>query len=283
MPLQAISQMMLRGYPPKNSGKIYFKIQHKTLPRPNNVLAWYEENKAIGFGYDSLSNDYKVVFWYNNKDQNDDDEQQLAEVYTLGMNCWRQVERPDHDIRIPYGYHEPPAFLNGVIHWLGYKRRHTDPKLKLVISFNVSSEEFQWFPLPDYVVKDARTVEINVFKDMLCVVNSVMGTDKLNYDIWVMSEYGVQESWTKQLVLQQGQPLPDDFHVRDLRGIMIRDLRGIMMNGEFVWLSYIYNGEIYGAENLAVDDGKSNSKPIKFDDSSYLKFFTYTQSLVSLI
>ncbi|OMP00101.1 hypothetical protein COLO4_12909 [Corchorus olitorius] len=123
---------------------------------------------AIDFVYDDYLSE-------EDGDSEDDDEgyskEQLAQVYTLGMNCWRKVETvPDEDIFVDeYGYCKSPAFLNGVIHWLGYKRRtrRTDPKPKVVISFNVSSEEFQWFPLPDYVVKDARTVEINVYRDML--------------------------------------------------------------------------------------------------------------------
>ncbi|OMP00104.1 hypothetical protein COLO4_12912 [Corchorus olitorius] len=235
--------------------------QHKTLPRPNDVdSAWYRIHEMIGFGYDSVSNDYKVVFWCN--DEGPHGKKQLAEVYSLGMNCWRKVETPDEDIAVDeYGYHKSPAFLNGVIHWLG----HSGRSLK-VIRFNVNKEVFQLIPLPNYVVKDARTVEINVFRDMLCVVNSVTGTDNWNYDIWVMTS--VQESWTKQLVVEQELPLRGNYYVRDLRGIM--------MNGELFWESHIYNSEYRGG--LAVDNGKPNSNPILFDDSLYLKFSTYTES-----
>ncbi|OMP00102.1 f-box family protein [Corchorus olitorius] len=206
--------------------------KHKTLPLPNiNVSAWrnrWKREMAIGFGYDSLSNDYKIVFLYNEGDDVDEGySKQLAQVYTLGMN----LETPNHDLIIVDEYVDhSPAFLNGVIHWLG-------PKV------------------------------IDVYRDMLCVVHSVRMMDKWNHDIWVMSKYGVQESWTKLLVLVQ--PLPGNY-----------DLRGFMMNGELVLESCDHP---YTSTSVAVDNGKSKPIIFEFDDGFYLQFSTYTQSLVSLI
>ncbi|OMP01405.1 hypothetical protein COLO4_11917 [Corchorus olitorius] len=242
-----------------NTGQIFLYNpnlnQHKTLPQPYEVS--YRERVVIGFGYDSVINDYKVVLWYIKEDKG---QKLAAQVYTLGMNCWRKVETPYHYVTPFFGSDKKSTvFLNGGILWLGYNRRH------IIICFNVSSEEFQWFPLPDYV--RGFDMKISVYKDLVCVVNSVKRLDEFYYDIWVMSKYGVQESWTRLHTLKIACPDYDN-----------RFLRGILINGELLWENVIN----YNHRCLTVDypdDGKSRNidQPIGFN------FFVHKESLVSLM
>ncbi|OMP01366.1 hypothetical protein COLO4_11924 [Corchorus olitorius] len=221
-----------------------FLNQHKTLPQPYQVPY---EDRVIGFGYDSVNNDYKVVFWYKEYNGALGYSNQFAQVYSLGMNCWRKVETPYHYYITPsFGndsQRKAAVFLNGGIHWLGYSRRN--PDLKGVICFNVSSEEVQWFLLPDYV--KGLDMKISVYKDLLCLVNSRW--NGCYYDmIWVMSKYGVQESWTRLHTLQRAS---SDYDARFLRGIL--------MNGELLWENINYDG---GSDHSCLtvdypDDGNS--------------------------
>ncbi|OMO54304.1 hypothetical protein CCACVL1_27914 [Corchorus capsularis] len=249
-----------------------FLNQHQTLStKPYKVP--YQKDKVIGFGYDSVKNDYKVVFWYELEYNYARGYNQLAQVYSLGMNCWRNLEIPDDDITPIFGKDDNKyaVFLNGGIHWLGYRRRRRcrNPNLKGVISFNVNSEEFQWFPLPEYVDLHSVMKIYNVYKDLLCVVYYVARLDGYYYDIWVMSKYGVQESWTRLHTLKRACPDYDN-----------REFGGILMNGELLWENFKYGDDVHSCLTVEYpDDGKS----MNIDQRIGSRFFIHKVSLVSLI
>ncbi|OMP01368.1 hypothetical protein COLO4_11926 [Corchorus olitorius] len=190
--------------------------QHKIIQPPFTVSDF--RDKVLGFGYDSINNDYKVVYWQK---------QTQVQVYTLGTNSWREVDPPDNItfISVPVNFQ---AYLNGAIHWWGKDKKNG---CQVIVSFKVCSEEFQVFSLPDYV-PPAKTFGMNYYKgigiyvcrDMLCLSVATI-YDHLNqsYDIWVMEKYGVPESWTRLFVNNEHRPDPFSY------------FKGIGMNGELVW------------------------------------------------
>ncbi|KAK9285717.1 hypothetical protein L1049_024916 [Liquidambar formosana] len=119
----------------------------------------------------------------------------MAEVYTLGTASWRCIG---------YAPHSPngsvlPTFLNGAIHWSCDKSDSSD----FIIAFDFDNEEFYVVPPPiHFGKKQKREIyrrPIGVLLGCLCLTDAPSYGDHL--DIWVMKDYAVQESWTKEFVI----------------------------------------------------------------------------------
>ncbi|KAK9933588.1 hypothetical protein M0R45_020780 [Rubus argutus] len=83
-------------------------------------------------------------------------------------------------------------------------------KTVFIHSFNFETEKFHTLPPPGYF----RPIE-KQFKELLklgvvdgCLFSCVCGDDTSQFDMWVMKDYGVQESWMKTLVVE-GLYLPE--------------------------------------------------------------------------
>ncbi|GMN61578.1 hypothetical protein TIFTF001_030663 [Ficus carica] len=95
--------------------------EFKLLPKPSHVC----RSPGVGFGYDSGTNDYKVVvFGYDNL------KRFTAEVYSLNTHSWREIVfgldvdcMPDSPTTV---------YLKGVFYWLSWKR--------IILSFDMCSE-----------------------------------------------------------------------------------------------------------------------------------------------
>ncbi|XP_057438510.1 F-box/kelch-repeat protein At3g23880-like [Lotus japonicus] len=145
---------------------------------------------SYGFGYDHLSDSFKVIviFYYVC----------LAEthvmVHTLGSNSWRRIQDSPC---IPYwGCCHNGKFVSGAVNWLtgdgedGFNRGHG------IISLDLGKESYQEFLQPDYGI-EVDYLTMGVMRDCLCLL--------ANSDVWVMKEYGNNDSWTKLF------SLPSDF------------------------------------------------------------------------
>ena len=121
---------------------------------PDTCLSWLHHPK-LGFGYDSLNNDYKVVRISRSriKDMMPPLE---VEVYTLSLDSWKRI-----GFGIPWRPNVvfweikcflPSPFVSGHLHWMilyaedrgGRERRSTH----MILSFDVNSEKFKELPLP---------------------------------------------------------------------------------------------------------------------------------------
>ncbi|XP_075645631.1 F-box/kelch-repeat protein At3g06240-like [Castanea sativa] len=99
-------------------------------------------------------------------------------------------------------------YFNGVNHWLGFFDNGHINELgqncdcEIILSFDMSREVFRIMRLPDEVMQ--RNKLFSVFNDCLAFViykNYTMSMTEKYFDIWVMREYGVEDSWTKQFVV----------------------------------------------------------------------------------
>ncbi|XP_023888146.2 F-box/kelch-repeat protein At3g06240-like [Quercus suber] len=151
-----------------------------------------------GLGYQSKTNDYKVVKLWGTP--------VVAEVYTLSSDSWRKVEislRAKVVVtRIePYPF---PLFFSGALHWFAYhsegERKFLDPTM--ILLFDVNNEKFREMALPD---GDKLIVQyLSVFKGDLAFIScgypendDDLQSDSQQCFIWVMRDYGVDESWNK--------------------------------------------------------------------------------------
>ncbi|XP_071712362.1 F-box/kelch-repeat protein At3g06240-like [Rutidosis leptorrhynchoides] len=145
---------------------------------------------ACGFGYDSSTDDYKVIFFYRTSVH---PESHFVSAYSLRnkscsmlSNCFYK----DYDFD-----HEQGVLVNNILHWVVRNIRH----LKTTIfSFSLATEEFHEIELPDFYKCSHDYFKIfGVFALGEKLVIVFKDHYKYFYEMWVMEEYGVPKSWTK--------------------------------------------------------------------------------------
>ncbi|XP_062162393.1 F-box/kelch-repeat protein At3g23880-like [Alnus glutinosa] len=175
----------------------------KVVPKsnlPRIVPAGYLTRiDGMSFGFDVKTNDYKIISfvsiydpWCESYDPYNRGVIHQKEVYSLRADSWRKVDGPPcflSTCHIGSG-----TYINGMTSWLAYEN---DCKL-FVLSFDMSNEVFLKTPLPDTYREGGE--ELFVLNELI-VITIPMTIDEqyfeLIYDIWVLLEIGVKDSWTK--------------------------------------------------------------------------------------
>ncbi|CAK9171077.1 unnamed protein product [Ilex paraguariensis] len=172
--------------------------KYKSLPSPRVTKKTHGSYMfVLGFGFDSKSNDYKVVRVAYVKGRNGRDLiPPEVELYALSSGSWRgfNAGAPPYGI---YGCTWSQAFVNGAVHWIGYDPCVAKGDCALVVSFDMSDEIFRGMLLPDSLVQCGWDLTVSVFGEMLSVYHYEYGSRKQFCSVWVMKEYGVIEAWTK--------------------------------------------------------------------------------------
>ncbi|XP_042512967.1 F-box protein CPR1-like [Macadamia integrifolia] len=145
---------------------------------------------AYGFGYDPITDDYKVlrVVGFHS---NDHSWHSKVMVYSLRNNSWRRIE----DMQFPSISLEwmRGLLVNSALHWVTEDWTGHG----FLVSFDLTDEEYREMPLPDIVdydfVDDKFLMKVGVLGGQLCLVCSF----SFRVEIWVMKDYGVRESWVK--------------------------------------------------------------------------------------
>ncbi|KAK6785176.1 hypothetical protein RDI58_018631 [Solanum bulbocastanum] len=149
---------------------------------------------ALGFGFDHVTNDYKVVrvvdTWSHPLPPH-------VDLYKLSTGVWEYISH----VSLSYLFlaTTSQAYVNGASHWIASKWDVLS-FVNVIVLFNMHDETFSEMILP---------------KESLCLVDN--SYDKRDHiDIWMMKEYGAPDSWVKQFSIQNNQfaqhiPLRDDF------------------------------------------------------------------------
>nr|XP_023892793.1 F-box protein CPR1-like [Quercus suber] len=176
-----------------------------TLPKP--CITVKAHGSYIGccrqaFGFDPRTNDYKVVriAFPSRINKSEEAKPPLIEVYSLNEGCWRITSAsfpPDINLT---NWCSPAASLNGAVHFAAeYVYKPSGP---LVLSFDLHDEVFHVIPLPNVTFKWANNVHTSVIGGSLSLLfHYVRHADNKCCAIWVMKEYGVVDSWTKQFTV----------------------------------------------------------------------------------
>ncbi|KAE8709289.1 PTB domain-containing engulfment adapter protein 1 isoform 1 [Hibiscus syriacus] len=160
------------------------------LSRNNQEKDKYPDQEVVfGFGFHPKTKEYKVVkiVYYRNTSSSSSRRvvypHSDVQVFTLGSSAWRSLGK------IPYQLvrRSSEALVSGRLHWVSRPWRYHPARR--IMSFDIGTEEFKEVQKPD------RGGHVSVLRGRLAA--SVYG----NYgklEIWVMKDYNVKESWSKE-------------------------------------------------------------------------------------
>lgn len=168
-----------------------------SLPQYPLVEEEYSYQIRYGFGHDSEIGDYKVVRISGSENSPDCFS---MKVYTLGLDSWNCIDNPSSYSFLPFT-NTCGLLFHGALHWIG------KASSKVIVAFKISSERLLDVPLPEVIMVPPENgeeldIHVGVLGDCLCL--AVLVRD-IRSDVWVMQEYGVRESWTKQFTITQDQ------------------------------------------------------------------------------
>ncbi|KAL5555709.1 hypothetical protein UlMin_037945 [Ulmus minor] len=157
-------------------------------------------NREIGFGYDSISCDYKVVriFTLGGKWRN---EVSKAEVFTLGTDSWREIRT---DINFRCCLSSRGRYYKGVYYWWNILSPidYDD----MIVSFDMHEEKFKSIPLPDYDRKKmgfGGWKSLTIWNESLALfVSRKSPVMSLFLEMWVMVDNLNGSSWIKHLTIE---------------------------------------------------------------------------------
>ncbi|CAI8605982.1 unnamed protein product [Vicia faba] len=169
---------------------------HKQIPASpitihgSSMSMWDFSMFMYGFGYDSLRDDYLVVFgYYLHSDSSSID----FEIFSLRDNKWKLIPG---DSLLPYASSglcfEVGLFLNGALYW------H-------VVNHEISKDVIIAFDLEEMVITEIRLPDefCHPIDHNLMVFGGLIGVwfrEMDTFSLWVMQDNEGHSSWTKTLV-----------------------------------------------------------------------------------
>ncbi|GKE21457.1 F-box/kelch-repeat protein-like protein [Tanacetum coccineum] len=142
---------------------------------------------CLSFGYDSSTDDYKVLLAI--RKSYDGTVGALFLIFSMKSNTWKLIGQFNYW----FLHNLPGIFFNGALHWFAFDYNASEQK-KRILSFDLSREEFNVIPHPN----DSKYVSglsfLGVMEDQLSIF-FVNKDNDLPLDIWVMRSYNVEQSW----------------------------------------------------------------------------------------
>ncbi|KAM0958000.1 hypothetical protein EV1_023107 [Malus domestica] len=241
--------------------------------------------KLCGFGFDRKTNDYKLVLILSYADRATGIEFDCKEVvYSLRSKSWRELDHtfPYAEVthwlspfcKISYWpfllTSDSGTYVNGNSHWLVSDTTHwlaNDDIRYTIRYFDMVDEVFRRISLP-------KLPEFSSYGDMYVNINALY-TDSLSVvvrpksyipdktcEVWIMHDYGDDESWTKLATIG-----PIEGIARSLK------LLGFWQKGEFLFE--------YDEEQVISYNPNTQKITQKFRICGSLR--AYTESLVSIV
>ncbi|XP_021738889.1 F-box/kelch-repeat protein At3g06240-like [Chenopodium quinoa] len=169
----------------------------KKLPSSPYALDPHASFTMYGLGYDSVSDDYKVVTlsYYDTDNEHEPDcTEMFVNVYSVRNGTWKRAESSPYDHAV--GHLASGVFVGGSIHWLASK---TKDYSSVIVAFDLEEERFREVAPPSSVDRKKFVFDhLVVLGGCLCMFH--LG-GSCETDVWVMKEYGVEESLTKLTII----------------------------------------------------------------------------------
>ncbi|XP_019155378.1 PREDICTED: F-box protein CPR30-like [Ipomoea nil] len=167
----------------KTNTSVYEELDHP-LNRPGVGTILRDQNVFYGFGYDNVSDDYKVLRIAQSYDCESE-----VKVFSMKSNSWRKIHCFLHYLKYERAHGVQAA---GALHWVVSRKPDSEME-NLLAAFDLGTEEYRLVPEPNY--SNERAHVMRVLGESLCVVCNYCVSFYI--DIWVMKKYAVKESWTK--------------------------------------------------------------------------------------
>jgi len=209
----------------------------KVIPRsPTKYVPFhvFHSMRYLGFGYDCIRDDYKVIRSVEPRTREDEDYTEwdytpLYEIYSLRSNTWRKV-KIDITFYLKCGI-DGNFYFDGMCHWLC----RTEDDVYLV-SFDMSNEAYYTTLTPlDIPLDICDDFNMNYVQQYLFLLNGSIALMSYyectsTFYISILTELGKKETWNKLFTLG---PLPCN-----ARPIGARSMGNILFetnDGELVW------------------------------------------------
>ncbi|XP_026434338.1 F-box/kelch-repeat protein At3g06240-like [Papaver somniferum] len=166
------------------------------------VLLWYDDypdSKEFFCLWNPATHEYKVIHESPNEFLMEDGGMQ-AFKYDYKIDDYKLVKVVhQHGDKFPFNL-ASDVLVNGALHWVLAKW--------VIVSLNISDERFEVIQLPNEPLESKHLfTNVGVLEGCLCVLASV---PEICYNVWVMQEYGIRESWTKRYVITHDRILKHD-------------------------------------------------------------------------
>ncbi|XP_057793494.1 F-box protein At3g07870-like [Salvia miltiorrhiza] len=225
----------------------------------------YPQSVTYGFGASRITGQHKVVQIYHDSVIVDGGIRTIPEsechVHTLGTGTWRRVKP---GALLEYSPRSSCVFLNGNLHWVA-----SDSDDRLWIScFDLETERFSSFSTPPLHQGSFELIPgLSTLGGRLCLCDH---TREVETVIWAMKEYGVEESWTREYVINLNE---DDL---DIEGFELVYPIKVFQDADILMLRE--NGQLF---YYSTNTGTAKDIGI-FDVDSFVTAILLTPSFLSL-
>ncbi|XP_062153261.1 F-box/kelch-repeat protein At3g06240-like [Alnus glutinosa] len=156
--------------------------------------------QSVGFGYEPMTDDYKLVRLVY---PDNECVPPLVEIYTLRTGIWRCITAPGP----PYFIRDwsSSVFVNGALHWPANTPLWQGAFRNVIVWFNMKDEAFGEVGMPKSLqgLEDLN-VSVALVDGLLALVPRNSCGNEASQAVWVMKEYGTEESWSKLFDIRIG-------------------------------------------------------------------------------
>ncbi|XP_073308011.1 F-box/kelch-repeat protein At3g06240-like isoform X3 [Primulina huaijiensis] len=165
-----------------------------TCPMGYRILAF-----EFGFGFDPNTGAYKVMQISEIREDFYEDFHRF-DLYDSASDSWKHIDEELPKITSMPSFQ---TFFGGAIHWYAAKDNIND--YPCILCFDIRTEAFQLLDFPDDFPKAEDLASLTVLNENLALIGFPLWREEPEpsqvIEIWVMKQYGVKESWTKQFVI----------------------------------------------------------------------------------
>lgn len=164
-----------------------FSIRHQQKIKLNNHLIYGTSPIALGFGLDSITDDYKIVSVFRCKSSN------RSYLYSMKTRSWIEIASPTTTC---FSLNSKACFFDGVVR--GDLIESSTKRSRLILTFNLSTHVFRTISLP----------EPNWTPKKLTIINGSLALIASNSDntlIWMRRKHDNIELCTQIFNLNKNQ------------------------------------------------------------------------------
>ncbi|PIA63110.1 hypothetical protein AQUCO_00200852v1 [Aquilegia coerulea] len=160
-------------------------------PFPRIQRSFYAHDIAHGLGYDPVTGSYKLVKIVSSCDLRVHHSEVM--IYYFGTSSWVNSQ----NIWYKSFYPKAGRIVNNYIHWLATSYIVGSSFSKsVIVAFDLTNESFQEVPLPEAGHDKLLSLNFTELGGCLCIIRNY----DIRFEIWLMTDYRVKDTWTKLFV-----------------------------------------------------------------------------------